>query len=42
MLLWPPPLPAFLTTGYGVQALTTGQGALGSLAVFGDSFNAAN
>jgi len=31
---------AFL--GYGVQALSTGQGALGSLAVFGDSFNAAN
>ena len=28
--------------GYGVQALSTGQGALGSLAVFGDSFNAAN
>jgi len=28
--------------GYGVQALSTGQGALGSLAVFGDSFNAGN
>lgn len=31
---------AFL--GYGVQALSTGEGALGSLAQFGESFNAAN
>jgi hypothetical protein len=32
------PCPFFVPAGYGVQALSTGEGALGSLAKFGESF----
>jgi hypothetical protein len=39
---WCPVRVAAAVAGYGVQALSTGEGVLGSLAKFGESFNAAN